>query len=52
MKSESRSIGAAFTWPHLVLVVKSFSNDGKTEKGFGDVRRPVQLVSIPLQKKL
>ncbi len=37
MKSESRSVGAAFTWPHLVLVVKSFSYDGKTEKGFGDV---------------
>ncbi|HMK24951.1 MAG TPA: transglutaminase domain-containing protein [Chitinophagaceae bacterium] len=37
MKSESRSVGAAFTWPHLVLVVKSFSNDGKTEKGFADV---------------
>jgi hypothetical protein len=37
MKSEKRSVGAAFTWPHLVLVVKSFSYDGKTEKGFGDV---------------
>ncbi len=37
MKSESRSVGAAFTWPHLVLLVKSFSYDGKTEKGFGDV---------------
>lgn len=37
MKSENRSIGNAFTWPHLVLVVKSFSIDGKTEKGFGDV---------------
>jgi hypothetical protein len=37
MKSESRSVGAAFTWPHLVLVVKSFTYDGKTEKGFGDV---------------
>jgi len=37
MKSENRSVGSAFTWPHLVLVVKSFSFDGKTEKGFGDV---------------
>jgi hypothetical protein len=37
MKTESRSVGAAFTWPHLVLVVKSFSYDGKKEKGFGDV---------------
>jgi hypothetical protein len=37
MKSEDRSVGAAFTWPHLVLVVKSFSYDGKTEKGFADV---------------
>jgi hypothetical protein len=37
MKSENRSVGTAFTWPHLVLVVKSFSNEGKTEKGFADV---------------
>ena len=37
MKSENRSVGNAFTWPHLVLVVKSFSNEGKTEKGFADV---------------
>jgi hypothetical protein len=37
MKSEDRSVGVAYTWPHLVLVVKSFSYDGKTEKGFGDV---------------
>ncbi|HEY6062462.1 MAG TPA: transglutaminase-like domain-containing protein [Chitinophagaceae bacterium] len=37
MKSENRAVGSAFTWPHLVLVVKSFSYDGKTEKGFGDV---------------
>ena len=37
MKTESRSIGAAYTYPHLVLVVKSFSQDGKTEKGFADV---------------
>ncbi len=37
MKSESRSVGTAFTWPHLVLVVKSFINEGKTEKGFADV---------------
>ncbi len=37
MKSESRGIGAAYQYPHVVLVVKSFNNDGKTEKGFGDV---------------
>lgn len=37
IKSESRSMGMAYTWPHLVLVVKSFTYDGKTEKGFGDV---------------
>ena len=37
MKNESRSPGAAYEWPHLVFVVKSFNNDGKSEKGFGDV---------------
>lgn len=37
MKSERRAMGAAYIWPHLVLVVKSFNYDGKTEKGFGDV---------------
>ena len=37
VRPENRSIGNAYTFPHLVLVVKSFSNDGKTEKGFGDV---------------
>ncbi len=37
MKNESRSLGAAYEWPHLVLVVKAFSGEGKTEKGFGDV---------------
>jgi len=37
MKSESRSMGAAYIFPHLIVVVKSFSYEGKTEKGFGDV---------------
>jgi transglutaminase-like putative cysteine protease len=37
MKNESRSPGAAYQWPHLVFVVKSFTVDGKSEKGFGDV---------------
>jgi len=37
IKSERRSMGMAYIWPHLVLVVKSFNYDGKTEKGFGDV---------------
>lgn len=37
MKSESRAMGAGFIWPHLVLVVKSFTYDGKKENGFGDV---------------
>lgn len=37
MKNEWRAPGAAYLWPHLVFVVKSFNNDGKTEKGFGDV---------------
>ncbi|MEO7923380.1 MAG: transglutaminase-like domain-containing protein [Chitinophagaceae bacterium] len=37
MKSESRSIGAAYQFPHLVFVVKAFNYDGKKEKGFADV---------------
>lgn len=37
MKSEPRAIGAAYQFPHLVLVVKSFNYDGKTEKGFANV---------------
>jgi transglutaminase-like putative cysteine protease len=37
IKSENRSIGMAYQWPHVVVVVKSFNYDGKTEKGFGDV---------------
>lgn len=37
MKSENRGIGTAYTYPHLMLVVKSFTVDGKKEKGFGDV---------------
>jgi Transglutaminase-like superfamily len=37
MKNESRAIGVAYQYPHIVFVVKSFTNDGKTEKGFGDV---------------
>ena len=37
MKNESRGIGAAYQYPHIVFVVKSFTYDGKTEKGFGDV---------------
>ena len=37
MKSESHAIGMAYVYPHLALVVKSFTIDGKKEKGFGDV---------------
>ena len=37
LKSESRGIGIAYTYPHIVFVVKSFSNDGKKENGFADV---------------
>ncbi|HEX4875087.1 MAG TPA: transglutaminase-like domain-containing protein [Chitinophagaceae bacterium] len=37
MKSEPRAIGTAYQYPHIVLVVKSFTYDGKTEKGFADV---------------
>ena len=37
MKSEEKAIGTAYMYPHLVIVVKSFTADGKKEKGFGDV---------------
>ena len=37
IKSENRAIGRAFQWPHVVLVVNSFTSDGKEEKGFKDV---------------
>ena len=37
IKNEPRAIGAAYLYPHLMFVVKSFNIDGKTEKGFGDV---------------
>jgi transglutaminase-like putative cysteine protease len=37
MKSEPRSVGLAYQYPHIILVVKSFNYDGKSEKGFGDV---------------
>lgn len=37
IRSEQKAIGMAYQWPHLVLIVKSFNYDGKTEKGFGDV---------------
>lgn len=37
MKNEARAIGAAYQYPHLVFVVKSFNYDGKKEKGFADV---------------
>jgi len=37
MKSEEKAIGAAYMYPHLVVVVKAFNVDGKKEKGFGDV---------------
>ena len=36
LKDEARAIGPAYQFPHLVLVVKSFNYDGKTEKGFAD----------------
>ena len=37
IKNESRAIGRAYQWPHIVLVVNSFTHDGKEEKGFKDV---------------
>ncbi|MBK6937091.1 MAG: transglutaminase domain-containing protein [Chitinophagaceae bacterium] len=37
LKNESKAIGVAYQWPHLMLVVKSFNYDGKDEKGFGSV---------------
>ncbi|MBK6827344.1 MAG: transglutaminase domain-containing protein [Chitinophagaceae bacterium] len=36
IKNESRGIGMAYMYPHIVFVVKSFTNDGKKEKGFAD----------------
>jgi hypothetical protein len=36
MKSEEKAPGTAYLWPHLVLVINSFTYDGKTEKGFKD----------------
>lgn len=37
IKNEDRAIGMAYQFPHLVFVVKSFTNDGTKEKGFADV---------------
>lgn len=36
MKNERRAMGAAYLFPHIMFVVKSFTVDGKKEKGFGD----------------
>ncbi len=36
MKDENRSVGPAYLFPHLVLVVKSFTADGNTVKGFAN----------------
>jgi len=36
IKNENRGIGIAYMYPHIVFVVKSFTNDGKKEKGFAD----------------
>lgn len=36
MKNERRAMGAAYIFPHIVFVVKSFTSDGNTVKGFGD----------------
>jgi len=36
MKDENRAIGAAYMFPHIVFVVKSFTADGGTENGFGN----------------
>lgn len=36
IKNESRAIGIAYQFPHLMFVVKSYQYDGKKEKGFGD----------------
>lgn len=37
IKNENRAIGRAFQWPHLVLVVNSFSDGSQTTPGFKDV---------------
>lgn len=36
IKNESRAIGIAYQFPHVVFVVKSFLNDGKKERGFAE----------------
>ena len=37
IKNEDKAIGRAYQWPHIVLIVNSFTNDGKEEKVFKDV---------------
>lgn len=37
IKNENRSIGMAYQFPHLMFVVKSFTNDGQKVRGFSDV---------------
>ena len=37
LKNEDRAIGAAYQFPHIVVVVRSFTYDGAAVKGFGDV---------------
>jgi hypothetical protein len=37
IKNEDKAIGRAYQWPHIVVVVNSFTNDGKEEKAFKDV---------------
>jgi hypothetical protein len=36
LKNESQSMGVAYQFPHIVVVIKSFTSDGKQEKGFAD----------------
>lgn len=36
VKNESRAMGMAYQYPHIVFVVKSFMYEGKKEKGFSD----------------
>ena len=36
MKNEDQAPSAAYLFPHLVIIVKSFQYDGKKEKGFAD----------------
>ena len=37
MKNEESAVGRGFQWPHIVVVITGFKDDGKEVKGFKDV---------------